>query len=147
MNNLVIGCALILALIFDLKTKKVPNILNLYLLLYSIYYYIGVLGNSFVQSILIIIISSLFVYPLYLSNMLGAGDVKLFIAMRLCLDFNIWVMIILSSIMLGCVVFILKLIWNRELKFDKLHYYRFTPYIVVSYLIVILVNGNFYNNL
>lgn len=110
----------LLALLWDLKTDKIPNLLNLTggslgLLLNGCRFGLdgireGVTGMGIAIGILFI--------P-YLLRGIGAGDVKLLMAMGCLMGHRIWRLLCYTGIAGGCIAIIL---WVRKGKKARMHF-------------------------
>jgi len=93
---------------------------------------------NIVKSLLSVSLCFIISYPLYYLNALGAGDVKLLIAISSFLALNNWLMLILISLILAAVIFSIRLLLINELNFTEFHYYRYTHFILWAYFILLL---------
>ncbi len=128
-----------IATFFDIKTKKIPNYFNVFLLIFGIGFSMTINDISIVKSLLYLTGCFVISYPLYYINALGAGDVKLFIAISSFLALNNWLMLILISLFLAAIVFTVRLIILNELNFSEFHYYRYTHFILWAYFILLIL--------
>lgn len=139
MGMAILGAAYTIATICDLKNKKIPNVFNLILLIVSIYFSFTLKNISITKNAYILLLAFFTTYPLYYYNVLGAGDVKLFISSRLFLVHYSWLMLILFSLILAAIIFLVRLVMTKQLDFKTFHYYRFTPYMLLAYFILLLL--------
>lgn len=127
---------LILAVLWDFKTGKVPNGLI----------FLGMAGGilrlcslSGLQAVLLqlgaIILPLLLLFPLFRIGVLGAGDIKLFSVMGCFFSFQEELSLIFISFLIGAILGVLFLWKNKN--FRERMYYLF------SYLKSILVTGHF----
>jgi prepilin peptidase CpaA len=138
MEMKVLGGAILLASIFDIKNKKIPNFFNLILLIIGISFSMIINNISIIKNLEILFFTFLCAYPLYYFNVLGAGDVKLFICSRFFLGHYSWLMLISISLGVGGLIFLGRLWHAGELDFKTRHYFRFTPYILLAYVILLV---------
>lgn len=133
---------LMTATFFDAKTKKIPNFFNLFVLISGLLFSICIKNICISKIFVEIIFVFLAAYPLYLLKVLGAGDVKLLMAIGLFLPHYNWLMLIFISILIAGVVFFIRLWRINELDFKGFHYYRFTHFILWAYFILLIVFKN-----
>jgi Flp pilus assembly protein protease CpaA len=138
MEMKVLGGALLLASIFDIKNKKIPNYFNLIFLIIGIGFSIIINNISIIKNLEVLFFTFLCAYPIYHFNVLGAGDVKLFICSRFFLGHYSWLMLISISLCVGGLIFLGRLWYAQELDFKTRHYFRFTPYILLAYVILLV---------
>ncbi|MBN2899299.1 MAG: prepilin peptidase [Clostridia bacterium] len=127
------------ATFFDLKTKKIPNFYIIGLLILGVFFSISIKKVGCSENCLSLIPAFFIAYPLYYYRVLGAGDVKLFIAIKFYLTLYYWLMLISISLMVAAAFFLIRLLLIGELNFNSFHYYRFTPYILLAYFILLVV--------
>lgn len=139
MGMAILGTAYTIATICDLKNKKIPNIFNLILLIIGIYFSFTLKNISIIKITGMLFLAFFTTYPLYYYNVLGAGDVKLFISSRLFLVHYSWLMLISFSLITAAIIFLVRLIVTKQLDFTTFHYYRFTPYMLLAYFILLLL--------
>ena len=137
MEMKILGGALLIASMFDIKNKKIPNFFNLIFLIIGISFSIIIKNISIIKNFEILIFTFLCAYPIYHFNVLGAGDVKLFICSRFFLGHYSWLMLISISLCIGGLIFLARLWLTKELDFKTRHYFRFTPYILLAYVILL----------
>jgi prepilin peptidase CpaA len=130
---------LIIATIFDIKTKKIPNFFSFLICLLAIYFSVTIKNMTLLKVMFELSLAFVMAYPLYYFNVLGAGDVKLLIAISSFLTLNSWLMLILISLLVASIVFIIRLVYIKELNFKQRHYYRYTHFFLWAYLILLIV--------
>jgi len=141
-NTIITGGSLLIATLFDAKTKKIPNFFNLFLILFGLYFSITIKDITLMKSLWIVIRGFIISYPLYYLQALGAGDVKLLIGISSFLSLNNWLMLILISLLLGGVLFTFRLLSINEFSITRFHYYRFTHFILWAYFILLILFKN-----
>lgn len=139
MGMAILGAAYIIATVCDLKNKKIPNVFNLILLIIGICFSFTLRNISIAKIIGAILLAFITTYPLYYYNVLGAGDVKLFISSRLFLVHYSWLMLISFSLITAAIIFLVRLLVTKQLDFKTFHRYRFTPYMLLAYFILLLL--------
>lgn len=139
---LYLSSVLLIATYFDIKTKKIPNFFNLFLVISGVAFSMCIKNIGISKILFEIFFIFLAAYPLYLLKVLGAGDVKLLMALGLFLPHYNWLMLIFISILIGGLVFFIRLWRINELDFKGFHYYRFTHFILWAYFILLIVFKN-----
>lgn len=78
MKEIILGVILIVSIVFDIKTKKVPNKLIIIAFLLGVTIKIYEKGAEGISLCILFVLIIAILFPTYLLGALGAGDVKLF---------------------------------------------------------------------
>lgn len=113
---------LIIAVISDFQSYKIPNLVILTGLVLGIFYRMeqdGVIGiiNAFVCMILIF----LFLFPFFLIHGIGAGDVKLFCVMASFLSMKHTMICFVYSFVLAAILSVFKMLQQKTLRYRLQH--------------------------
>lgn len=104
-----------LAVFFDLKTKKIPNRLVLVTLVVSvIWIFISQGLSGWLNIVISFCAAMIFLLPLYLTRAVGAGDIKLILALSPLLDWQGLLLMILFSLIWGGLLGILRVVLRKE---------------------------------
>lgn len=136
-ETVLLTSSLTVATIFDIKTKKIPNFYNVFLLILGISFSMTIKDMTIVKSLLWLSLYFTLSYPLYYFKALGAGDVKLLIAISSFLSLNNWLMLISISLVMAAIIYSIKLAIINEFDFEHFHFYRYTHFILWAYFILL----------
>lgn len=108
---------LLIGIVSDLKTRKVPNKLNLILYLTSLIY---VFLYSDLNGVLTAIVSSLIVcalmFPMVAAKVIGAGDLKLMLPFAVCVQYGIVFWVLMYSLVWAAVLGLVRVIFQGQIK-------------------------------
>ncbi|MCI8991893.1 MAG: prepilin peptidase [Eubacterium sp.] len=121
------------AVIFDLKSRKVPNFLiaaGLILGMAGQLYTSGIQGlGVFAGNVLFPI---LILYLLFLIRALGAADIKLFSVIGGCAGFPFLIQCIMISFITGAVFSLLQMLRNRNLCYRLITFYQYGKEVLLT---------------
>lgn len=120
-SEVVLYTILVVAVVQDFMYTKISNRLILVGLILSLTFGIILGGVSRIPYILLNISFPVVVlYLLYLLGVLGAGDIKLFSVIGGFTNFTMLTHCMLAAFFAGGVIALIKMLWNRNLKFSLL---------------------------
>lgn len=120
-SEVVLYTILVVAVVQDFMYTKISNRLILVGLILSLTFGIILGGVSRIPYILLNISFPVVVlYLLYLFGVLGAGDIKLFSVIGGFTNFTMLTHCMLAAFFAGGVIALIKMLWNRNLKFSLL---------------------------
>lgn len=118
-SEVVLYTILVVAVVQDFMYTKISNRLILVGLILSLTFGIILGGVSRIPYILLNISFPVVVlYLLYLLGVLGAGDIKLFSVIGGFTNFTMLTHCMLAAFFAGGVIALIKMLWNRNLKFS-----------------------------
>lgn len=131
---------LMIAVLADLATYKIPNALTIVGLVASLVYGIHTGGPpELLISSLNVLISFIILFPLYLIKALGAGDIKLFIVLASYYGFRSILVIVFCSLFISAIYGLLKKIFLILIKKKKgLCRLHFAPCIFIAFILHIV---------
>ena len=104
------------AVSFDLKDRRIPNVLIAAGLIAGLLYSMTVRGQESIGFVLgNMLFPILLLYFLFLIHVLGAGDIKLFVVMSLFSDTKHLLVLIVVSFLVGGIFALVKLLTERRL--------------------------------
>lgn len=120
MDAIIVGIVLLACLVYDLKLRKIPNYMTLPFLLAGVIYTfltygIRGFGYSFLNVLLVLVI---FLYG-FIKSYMGAGDIKLLLAMSFWMNTEDMIVFILSTLIIGAVISVGKMIINVQTEHKK----------------------------
>lgn len=114
---LLAGLILVVGVLFDLRTKKIPNKLILAGFLLSILSLVFLDGlSTFWLPAASFGSAVIFTLPLYMMRALGAGDVKLIFVLSFLLGWKMTITMILASMVWGSLLGIIRVILSGKTK-------------------------------
>lgn len=123
MNPLLPGTQALLAIlvltagVYDIRFRRIPNLLVLAGLIAGFAWNIATSQmNGLILSAEGMGLAMLIYFPLYAIRAMGAGDVKLMAAVGALTGPRIWFLIFLCTAILGGVLALVLILWNRRLK-------------------------------
>lgn len=120
-SEVVLYTILVVAVVQDFMYTKISNRLILVGLILSLTFGIILGGVSRIPYILLNISFPVVVlYLLYLFGVLGAGDIKLFSVIGGFTNFTMLTHCMLAAFFAGGLIALIKMLWNRNLKFSLL---------------------------
>lgn len=127
---IVIGIVLVLSVIWDVWKGKIPNLLTGAGIVVGIAYRVWQTGISgLLEGTLQMLIPVALLYLMFRIHALGAGDIKLFMAIACMSGQSVFISIFLSSFMVAAIYAIIKLAVCKELIPSLL---RFSQYVCQS---------------
>jgi prepilin peptidase CpaA len=114
-----------IALYFDFKIKKIPNKLNFFIVLFGIFFKIFQKGFSFFPNLVFeIVIIFTISFAIYHFKVIGAGDLKFFIALTPLTGYEMIIKLIGISIIVGAVNYTFYLLSKGELISSFKNFFR-----------------------
>jgi len=116
---------MIMALYFDIKIRKIPNKLNLFVVLFGVFFKLFQNGFLFFPALLFeIVIIFIISLAIYHFKIIGAGDLKFFIALTPLLGYEMIIKLIGISIIIGAVNYTLYFLLRGELIYSFKKFFK-----------------------
>lgn len=108
---------LILGVVSDLRSRKIPNKLNLILYITSLIYVFVYAGFSGVMTG---VVSSLIIcaimFPMVAAKIIGAGDLKLMLPFAVCIQYGIVFWVLIYSLFWAAVLGVIRVLIQGQIK-------------------------------
>lgn len=120
MDVIIVGIILLVCAVFDLKFRKIPNYITVpFLVVGIIYTFINFgikgVGNSLLNVLIVILI---FFYG-FIKSYMGAGDIKVLLALAFWLDTVNMILFIFMTLIVGAVISVYKMVVNVKAEHKK----------------------------
>ena len=137
MDVIVVGCILFICVILDLKYRKIPNFITVPFLLGGVTYTFleaGIRGLG-VSALNVMIVVMIFAYG-FIKGYMGAGDVKLLLALAFWMNLQNMVVFIFATLVTGAIISVCKIVINvkNEQKKQCIEIHQMDPVLLMNRL-------------